>query len=832
MALPLMIGMTINGAYGQQCVSQKTPLQQKDTGDFIHYFLNRDHTINGKRHPMGELFFALPPQQQNNNRLQLGKYNGQCWTENSGWVDKKYLIEGFRPITVGQAAKYPQLAQEPGVHPDSTLWLRALQKPEYYKQKPLTAPAPKNAAKKDVGLEGLAYRWRHVYAIDSVGGKLWYLVGSQSRLFFQPRKNTITSQQAVLGWVPAKNNQVLATNIGLELNTSKKAVDERINQNKPKPVILYSEARTSSDKKSTEVLEVWDDYKNGQKTTGTTAWIEPYGLDPTYPRFYVHSFDQKWYSVSTWGSIGDKLKPSDITRLAEKLQATLNRLRTVDIVVVFDRSGSMSSELQALKSWLIDFSKDLANIKADKTTKIQFFGKDEQFTVGLKIHFSLVLFEARQDYPIFTRLKLPEGLSQVINGINSITLQGGFESVFDTLTRVVPSHSGYWEDSGFSQRFILVMMDESGDIGDMDKYDVKNALPLPTNALRETGYDPSKITPVEWTKIWAMYTASSVTDFKNNVDGFIVGKRLRHISDFENSRNQAQRFRTEMQQVLNELQNEIEERAKRFGNLLIQEHQITQQGGQSGNVNVPVTMKLEETALRDAAIHAALKDAGTSLEELSAIVGVAFVEGYIPLFDQSRKNPSVQEVVVLEENELRTLRDNVFGIASQIEKSFQPNALRGGILGSIMQKVGTSNRREKIAATLLYAILATSGDTATLNHIAKMEPLDLLKMIRDWLKNNAENSIAFMMGMKTSIETGSKGLLNRPLKEIVNMDENSIRDEARLLLNKSHCMGQILKSRTIPMEVETCPSDRGIQKRWRYEQGSESYIYVPMRVIP
>ncbi|HDN26587.1 MAG TPA: hypothetical protein ENG03_05745 [Thioploca sp.] len=681
-----------------------------------------------------------------------------------------------------------------------------------------------------MGLKGLAYRWRHVYAIDLVGAQLWYLVGSQSRLLPNPRKDTTVSPDVLLGWVPAKANQVLATNIGLELNTIKGSVDERVNKNQP--VILYEAPQANSKVLSKEALEVWDDYKRGQKTSGTTAWIEPVGLEPEYPRFYIHDFNEEakdWYHVSTWGSVGDTLKPSDITLLAGQLQATLDRLRTVDIVVVFDRSGSMSNELNALKTWLIDFSRDLAGINAGKTTALKFFGQDEQFVIGLKINLSLVLFEAKRDYPIFKRVKLPTGLTQVVNGINSISLIGGYETLFDTLTRVVPTNSGYWEDGGFSQRFILLMMDEPGDVGDRTEADVRRALPLPREALIKMGYNPNQIPAVEWTKIWGVYTESNVAAFRSNVDDFIVGKRLRHLPNFEKMPNQTQRFRTEMKQVLNELQKEIEQRAKRFGNLLIQEHQTKkQQGGQrQSSTNIPVTMKLQ-----DAAIQAALKDAGTSLKELSAIVGVAFVEGYIPLKDQGRRFPSVQEVVVLEEKELRTLRDNVYGIGSQIEKSFQSTALNSGKLGELRGKVGSSNRREQIAATLLYAILATIGDRATLDALAKMEALALLTFIRDWLKEQAKNSIAAIMGMQTAIETSSKGLLNRPLKEIVEMDPNTIRSEARLLLNKSHCMGLILKSRTIPLETEKCPSQQGVQKRWEYEQGSENYIYVPMRVIP
>jgi hypothetical protein len=820
----ILMGLAINGAYGQ-CVSQSVPLKD-NSGDYVHYFLNRANAPGSQGYSMGELFFAV---RQSGSRVQLGKYNSSCWTKIIGWVQKKYLIEGLRPLTVGQAAKqFPALTQEPGVKPGSTLWLRALQKPEYYKEKPLTAPNPNKAAKKDIGLEGLAYRWRHVYALDSTGNQLWYLVGSQSRLFQNPRKDTSISQKVLLGWVSAKANQVLATNIGVELNTTKVAVDERIRQNKP--VVLYKAAQTNSQPLSKEALEVWDDYKRGKKTAGTLAWIEPEGIDPSYPRFYIHSFNPNtgWYHVSTWGSVGDTLKPSDITRLAGQLQATLDRLRTVDIVVVFDRSGSMSNELAALKRWLIDFSKDLAQINAGKTTKLNFLGQDEQFTIGLKINFSLVLFEAKQDYPIFKRVKLPKGQSQVINGINSISLIGGWETVFDTLTRVVPTNSGYWENGGFSQRFILVMMDEPGDIGAYQEANVKGALPLPSQELTEMGYNPNSTPATEWTKIWGVYTESNVAAFRNNVNDFIVGKRLRHIPNFENSSNKTQRFKKEMMQVLKELQQEIEGRAKRFGNLLVQKHQAKQQGKQrQTNVNIPATMKLQ-----DAAIQAALKDAGTSLEELSAIVGVAFVDGHLPLKDQGRQYPSVQEVVVQEENELRTLRDNVHSIGAQIEKSFQPSALSGGILGSIMQKVGSSNRQEKVAASLLYAILATAGDTNTLNYLAQMDKVDLLNLIRGWLRENAENNIAFLLGMQTSIETSSKGLLNRPLKEIVEMDPNTIRSEARLLLNKSHCMGKILDGRTIPIEVEKCPNKQGVQKGWKYEQGNENYIYVPMRVIP
>jgi len=64
------------------------------------------------------------------------------------------------------------------------------------------------------------------------------------------------------------------------------------------------------------------------------------------------------------------------------------------------------------------------------------------------------------------------------------------------------------------------------------------------------------------------------------------------------------------------------------------------------------------------------------------------------------------------------------------------------------------------------------------------------------------------------------------------MEPNTIRDEAWLLLNKSHGMGQILNGRTIPMKVKDCSSYQGFQKRWKYEQGSENYIYVPMLVMP
>ena len=840
----ILMGLTINGAYGQ-CVSQtvpplKDPLKDK-TKVYVHYFLNRANvSTNNKHYPMGELFFALSKQ---DNRVQLGKYDGSCWTENTGWVETKYLIKGLRPLTVGQAAKqFPQLAQEPGVKPNSTLWLRALQKPEHYKQKPLTAPDPQQAAKKDVGLEGLAYRWRHVYAIDSVGEQLWYLVGSQSRLFHDPRKDTTVSQQVLLGWVPAKANQVLATNIGLELNTTKAAMDERICHNIPgncknKPVILYKDQQTNSQQLSKEALEVWDDYKRGQKTAATLAWIEPDGLDPNYPRFYIHGFNATtgWYHVSTWGSVGDTLKPSDITVLAAKLQATLSRLRTVDIVVVFDRSGSMSNELNALKTWLIDFSKDLAQINAGETTHIQFFGQDEQFTIGLKINLSLVLFEAGQDYPIFKRAKFPEGLSQVINGINSISLQGGYETVFDTLTRIVPTNSGYWEDSGFSQRFILIMMDEPGDILTKMETDVKPAMPLPSNVLTQLGYNSDNIPAVEWTKIWGVYTESNFADFKNNVDDFIVGKRLRHIPNFENSPNQTERFRKEMRQVLTELQQEIEGRAKRFGNLLVQEHQAKQQGSQRKvDINIPVTMKLQ-----DAAIQLALKDAATSLEELAAIVGVAFVDGYIPIKDQDREHPSVQEIVVLEKTELKQLENRVFGIASNIEKSFKTD---GGTLSGILNIPKNANRREQVAAALLYAVLATMGDRATLAHLTKMgqeSPTELLKIIHKWVQKEQDHSIAAILGLDAVvIETGSKGLLNRPLKEIVGtdtirgMDDNEIRKDAGVLLHKSHCMDKILDSRTIPMKVKDCESEQGVQKRWKYEQGNENYIYVPMRVIP
>jgi len=189
-------------------------------------------------------------------------------------------------------------------------------------------------------------------------------------------------------------------------------------------------------------------------------------------------------------------------------------------------------------------------------------------------------------------------------------------------------------------------------------------------------------------------------------------------------------------------------------------------------------------------------------------------------------------VVVLEENELRTLRDNVHSIGTQIEKTFQPSALSGGVLGSIMKKVGASNRQERVAISVLYAILTAAGDTGTLNYLADLELTELLALVKNWLQKNADNNIAFLMNMQTSIETSSTGLLNLPLKQIMEMDDDTIRDQARLLLEKSHCMKKILDGRTIPLKVSECPSNKGIQKRWQDEQGYENYIYVPMRVIP
>jgi len=829
-----------------RCVFRSPPLKD-NTGDYAHYFLNREQAVfeqkpfyHGQQgclfarscYPMGELFFALNKQ---GSRVQLGKYNGNCWTEISGWVDKKNLIEGLRPLTVGQAAKqFPQLTEEPGVKPGSTLWLRVLQKPEYYRQQPLTAPNPRKAAK--VGLEGLAYRWRYVYAIESVREQLWYLVGSQSRLFYSPRKNTAfsQSQKVLLGWIPAKANLILATNLALELNTIKAAVDERVYQNKP--VILYEKPRTNSQQVAKEALEMWDDYKRGQKTAATLAWIEPEGLDPSYPRFYVHGFNKStgWYHVSTWGSVGDTLKPSEITRLARQLQATLNRLRTVDIVVVFDRSASRSDELKALKSWLIEFSKDLARNNARKTVKLNFLGQQEQFTIGLKINFSLVLFEGKQDYPIFKRVKLPQELAQAINGINRITLEGGYETVFDTLTRVVPTHSGYWEDGGFSQRVILLMADEPGDVGNYREHDVKRALPLPREVLTQMGYNPNQIPATEWTKIWGIYTGDDVATFRRNVDTFIPSRRLRHIPDFENTPNQTERFKREMIHVLNELQQEIEGRAKRLGTLLVQEHQAKQQGKQrKANVNIPALM-----ILQDAAIQAALKEAGISLAELSTSLGVAFVDGYIPLYDQGRQHPSVQEVVVLEKYELKQLEKSVFGMASNLKRSFSGTK---NTLANILNLPSRSNRREKIAAILLYAILATTGDSATLNALTKISqenPNRLIRIIRQWMEKEQDRSIAAILGMQAFIETNSKGLLNRPLKDILGtdkkkgMDNDEIHDEAHILLDKSHCMDKILDGRSIPLDVKNCKYDKGIDKRWKYEQGNENYIYVPMRVMP
>ena len=469
--------------------------------------------------PLGRLYFAL---EEADGQVLLGDYVGRparCFTSLIGWVDRAELLSTANPRQLGSALReHPPLGRmlraeytniENAFNERSTVEFRVLMKPERRTQPRLqasiTAPLNGRAAIGDT------FFWRYVYDIKDVSGTYWLLIGTHPQLVDSPPRSTLSdrayiSQARLQGWVRLDDVSPWPTNIVLEYNAARAAVEERKTLDAPNIIVDRMPAYTDNSRSmhrivkeeglevlAEENLAIWDDAFDGGRLAGHARFL-PEGLGASVLRAHVQSVgNDGWFTVATLGSLDSKLRPTEAARIRLAMLDVLDRLTRLDIVFVVDGTGSMVPEIETIGVALQLLSERL-NGKTVRVDHLRFLNDLQITELPIDVRVSLLLYSdvrhpvsntnARcrdlqdsegsplipQTTYIFAKLSLKNERDAINAGIREAVCMvkfregkagGRYEALFHGMQRVI-ADSRLWQEGPFGQRVIIVVADEPG----------------------------------------------------------------------------------------------------------------------------------------------------------------------------------------------------------------------------------------------------------------------------------------------------------------------------------------------------------------------------------
>jgi len=837
------------------------------------YFLNRSPTptysndtitqvADWSKEPLGSPFFAVKGQQTEQRvkkqRVKIGRYDNkqQCFIKLLGWVDKSHLLHRIKPLRVGEVVtSFPQLksqtltdsaAGEPENSGDQSksaqqqmsetnrLFLRALSRPEQ-DSKPATTPGQQQTQQAEafIKIGHLGHLWRYVYAVEEINQQLWYLVGSKSqlidRLYLQEIDDILTKevQKGLLGWIPQKSVSEWSSNVVLEPNTDEKAVRERYD-NKSMATIYQTDDQTSP-VMAQENPELWKPAIDGQVNDQTQARFAPLGLVPEIARYFVRGYDPKtnWYHVASVGANpGNPLTKKEIQYFLKKLRELTNQLRTVDVVFVLDRTFSMYNEIESVKQFFNQFSRQLG--KAHRQGNSMGLnlpgGKRASIETNLDIKVSFVLYERQPEDITAQPRRLPDDQAALDQDVNNTTLWGGTEDVHHALYSVI-NNPKYWRP--YAHRAIIVMTDEPGDPVSHNERDVlnslKQALQAPRETIKKLGGNPDQIDYRDYTQIWAIFTDSHspFRAFKGNMDSLTHSDRIIHIKDFVNNYQQRDKLLARFNETIYDLQLSVTDR---LNQLAVQINADTQSNSRSNPTAAGSQTSPQSTShrlLHQAAIEAVKQQLGIDNSVFAVLGSLAFVEGHTPKRMPGHQYDTYREVVLIERRDLRSLHDQ----ANSFLQAFDQSLNRG-----------RGNPRTMVAVALLQAVASVSGNDQLLDDIEKLPIAKQRRYARRWLNGREvkNKSLAELIGLQDSLPIPSEGLFGMKPTDIQRMQVDDIWKERYLLALKQTCLKKILDSQTVPQDVNQCRLHKGQPKVWNYQPAgsSNTYIYLPLHLVP
>ena len=322
----------------------------------------------------GELRFAVDV---SDGYALLGHYEAArgCFTELSGWVSLSSVV-GRNAIKVSDLAErygaqvraLKAQAKKQGrdleFSPDNPVLLRVLLRPEQLARARLR-PAERAPIRVGVGM-GDMFFWRYVYDMRESAGTFWFLIGTHAHLAEKGLSGTRivadigNVKLRLQGWVRAEDVVPWTTNIVLEFNAARDAVEERMGENgksernpnlilkKLPPHKAGDERRPLKEIAEREQIEIVAREDAGfwrkafeDTATNDDAKFLPHGTGRAGSRLHVSGRIEGrkgWRVGATLGSTGSEFRTNEWVKASIALHEVLDRLAQLDIVFVVDMS--------------------------------------------------------------------------------------------------------------------------------------------------------------------------------------------------------------------------------------------------------------------------------------------------------------------------------------------------------------------------------------------------------------------------------------------------------------------------------------------------------------
>jgi len=592
------------------------------------------------------------------------------------------------------------------------------------------------------------------------------------------------------------------------------------------------------------------------------AFFAPLGFHPSIPRYYVKGYlpndptdpMDDWYEVASLGShdqAGNPLTAEQRQEILEKLQAMANSLRAVDIVFVIDKSGSMLDEKEAVREFIYDLAKNILAQQGQTRVSLPGLGKSIETQLNLRLH--LVIYE-RRHFEYFHDYQLPNQLEEIHQSMGddlTAVWGGGTEKTVNALTAVLRNPRYFREGS---HRGVILFTDERGDFTrgqeSAEKQALKQALyqafepiqQILLNELKVPETTVNQMDPKEYTPIWTIFTnaplsydqrQASVQEqraafrrefalFKQNMsmnDGqgpfsLVNDDHLYHLDFDNNATNQTDQIRRKLSETLSHFQTQTDARIRQFMKALAA-------AARSANPKAADKQPDPQTTDDPNRLHAATvekiaKDIGIDLAE---IAGLAFYTGYVPKRDQRHHYDTYQQVLVIEDRELRDFN----------------NQLKN-IVRLITVPAGCS-QRGAVAVALLKVIATVTNDQRYLRMIRRFQenPSLLCQKALNVLRREGDITLAELLNLSSNLPLDKQGLLAKTPRQILTLGIRAVHRLNNQMQAKSQCIDLVLAGKDVPSNVVDCRHHSGTSKEWNYRPlGAESqpYIYLPAWLMP
>jgi hypothetical protein len=815
---------------------------------------------------IGELYCAeagpsspTTPAEQN-SRYHIGRLDKYGDFKEEGWIAKADLLSGVRPITVAKVVDLGIVTAsgqgEQAFSPQNNLPLKIVCKPEV--QMPVS-PKPGEQGE----LKALKFTWFHVFdAEQAPDGAWWYLIGKASVLkavetqFVEFTKGGLAADVEasgnLLGWVPRASVQEWPSNLVLEYNTDKNALETRFNNKQPAQV--YAEPLETSEVMAKEPLDAyWGEYfKAAAQYAGAQDWhasfrgngATPIGLNPEYARFHViERRPDGWTHAATLGSASG-VSMGEIVEIQKRINQAYNELRKVDFVFVVDATGSMSEEINAVRSFLESLCQKFANTNTAGAPAIGILVGDQklEFARDLDIRVGLVSYQdvgaAEGGSPYETKLhfagRTVKGDAAPIQGafadLTQDKLTGGTEAIHAGLMRALldgmsgakfgsgPDAAGSSSSAssasgeGAITRFICLVADESGDSGDEAQQRVFDAMPLPAGASSDLAADEAKRS---FTQIVGLYTdadPNSFAAFSNN---------LRMVTDVARNVVQATNFALatpgENQTTLLEdlIADKFEEVANQVQSRLDLLAQTLASGGGGGTTASTTTTGVNTqnaSVLMDQwAVEEALKKAGISREQLASISNdLAFIEGWI-------KEKDYSTAVLMELREAQVFNSGLTAFSASLERAIK----------------GQGDPQQIVIRALAETTFMLSNGGAQLPP-DRME--EEIKKVEEQLQK-PNSTVGSVLGLAKALPIDPKGLLAMDYSQLKALTVQVLSDLIRDFRRKQICVNLLQQNKAIPadlVDVDQWTEEKQFRRPWQFTppQSVVPYLYLPQRLVP